>query len=212
MSKLPRSHERDWARLLEEVTESDRPLTREQMSLWEQGLLDGEANAWGRDYVMAMRAALEQREAGRLLAMLDAGLPIPRILLPVLADILRTAQHGNVSGRGSKLTAGDEANIRFLFDVMTEHDRKSPASARRWLLKSFREKLKDPKLSISTLNRALRSTRPSSLRFALLPTRATSSKPSDWKIRSAGSEEAPVRSDPDLVVQASLDYSNDAGS
>jgi len=211
VSRLPQSPERDWAKLLEEVTENDRSLTREQMSLWEQGLHDGEADAWGRDYATAMQLALEQREAGRLLKMLDAGLPIPRILLPVLADILRTAHHGNVSGRASKLTPGDEASIRFLFDVMTERDRKSPANARRWLLKSFREKLKDPNLSISTLNRALRSTRPSSLRFALLPTRTTSSKASGWRIHSARSEE--VRSDQDSVVQPSLDYSsNNPGS
>jgi hypothetical protein len=213
VSKLPQFPERDWANLLDEVTENDRLSAREQMSLWEQGLLDGEADAWGRDYVTAMQAALEQREAGRLLKMLDAGLPIPRILLPVLADILRTVHHGNVSGRASKLTPGDEASIRFLFDVMTERDRKSPANARRWLLKSFREKLKDPNLSISTLNRALRSTRPSSLRFALLPTRTTSSKPPGWKIQSAGHEEVADRSDQDRVVQASLDYSsNKSGS
>ena len=94
VSRLPKFPERDWANLLDEVTENDRLSAREQMSLWEQGLLDGEANAWGRDYVTAMQAALEQRDAGRLLAMLDAGLPIPRFSSqswPIFFGLLTTA-------------------------------------------------------------------------------------------------------------------------
>lgn len=164
----PRADERDWVKLLDQVVADGRPLNRDQLSLWERGLLDGEVDAWDRDYATAMQAALEQRDAGRLLKMLDAGLPVPRTLLPVLADVLRSAaHHGNVSGRPGKLTEADEANMRFLFDVMTEHQRQRPAHVRRWLLNSFREKLKDPTLSMSTLNRALRRTRPSSVRFVL---------------------------------------------
>ena len=212
-SSLPDAPDRDWADLLGKVIESERALTREQLSLWEQGLHEGEANAWGRDYVTAMQAALERRDTGRLLRMLDAGLPVPRILLPVLADVVRSVQQGHAGGRASKLTAFDEGNIRFLFDVMTERDRKSPANVRRWLLRSFREKLKDSRLSISTLNRALRRTgRPSPARFVMLPAQPRSSKSPDRMGSSAGREESGVGFDEDPDVQASLDYgSNDAG-
>lgn len=210
MSKFtsPRVPERDWAKLLDKVTENDRPLTQGQLSLWEQGLLDGKANATGRDYVTAMQAALEQREAGTLLKMLDAGLPVPRILLPVLADVFRSAHHGTVSGRASKLTAIDDGNIRFLFDVMTEHHRGKPANVRRWLLKSFREKLRDPNLSIATLNRALRRTRqPSPARFVMLPALPRSSKSPDRRILGVGDEAVAVRAVRDSAEQALLDYS-----
>lgn len=209
MSQFPstRAPERDWAKLLETVTESDFPLTQQQLSLWEQGLLDGETDVTGRDYVTAMQAALEQREAGTLLKMLDAGLPVPRILLPVLADVIRSAHHGTAGGRASKLTAIDDGNIRFLFDVMTEHHRGKPANVRRWLLKSFREKLRDPNLSIATLNRALRRTgQPSPARFVMLPALPRSSKSPERRISGVGDEAVAVRSVRDSADQALLDY------
>src|SRR5690606_39193290 len=79
----------DWAALLAEVRDLDAPLTDEQKRLWQLGQYDGEANAWGADYVAALQAAIEGRKPGRLLDLLECEVPIPPMLLPALAAAMR---------------------------------------------------------------------------------------------------------------------------
>lgn len=117
----PRAKSRDWSALLAEARANDRQLNAEELELWRRGVIDGEAHAWGPDYVDALQTALDKRNPVPLLTMLDAGLPLPRALVPVIGDVLRAATHGTVRGAPSKLTAANDASIRWYHDKMRKY-------------------------------------------------------------------------------------------
>lgn len=109
MSKTPRK--RDWPALLEKAREADRQLTAEELDLWRRGILDGTANGWHVDLVHALQRAIEGRDRFPLLLWLDAGMPIPGFLSPLLADALRP-----IDGAPTKLTALHDLTIREHYD------------------------------------------------------------------------------------------------
>jgi hypothetical protein len=140
----------DWAALLGRLENPDRNAGEEPTALWQPGLFDGEAGWQAREYIHTLRRALEGRDRAPLLRMLDAGVPIPQLLVPVLADALRSAAAGPTRcARNSKLTAGDEGRIRWLFDMWTASGNQKPPSVRRALARQFG-------VSLATINRAVR--------------------------------------------------------
>ena len=110
----------DWAALLAEVRDLDAPLTDEQKRLWQLGQYDGEANAWGADYVAALQAAIEGRKPGRLLDLLECEVPIPPMLLPALAAAMRMLLDRSVRGRPARFTVQHDEAIRVEFDLRTQ--------------------------------------------------------------------------------------------
>jgi hypothetical protein len=110
---------RDWPALLQAVREADAAVSPQARALWLRGQGPDPAPGWGPDYLRACQDALEQRKPERLLAMLDAQLPVPPLLLPVVAEVIRDARQGRSNGRASKLTHAEDLLIREIFDRMT---------------------------------------------------------------------------------------------
>lgn len=124
----------DWPALLAKAEQADRQLSPEELELWQRGVIDGSASGWHVDIVHAAQQALEGREPADLLALLDAGFPLPAWLTPVLADIIRSAHHGSVAGRPSAFTAHQDKMNREMLEHMTHRDMgMSEAQAIKWL-------------------------------------------------------------------------------
>ena len=107
----------DWEHLVRLAMEADRPLTDEEQALWQRGLVDGNSRMWNVDYVHAAQEALEQRRPERLTAMLEAEVPVPTFLLPVIAAVIRA----RMPGKEPRFTLVEHNQIRELFDRMVEH-------------------------------------------------------------------------------------------
>lgn len=101
----------DWSNLFKLAEAADQPLTTEELSLWQRGLIDGNARMWNVEYVHAAQAALTQRQPAQLLAMLTAEIPAPPFLLPAIAAVIE-AQTKKQGGRSPKLTQGQRKHIR----------------------------------------------------------------------------------------------------
>ena len=148
-STSPRAVARDWAALLAQANEADRQLTAEELALWQRGILDGSANGWHIDLVHALQRAIEGRDHAPLIRWLDAGMPIPGFLAPIIADALRAMAQGTIAGRPRQLTAQDDAAIRWYFDKMTGGTLQTDA-------KTVRTKLAETfGVSTDTIRRAL---------------------------------------------------------
>lgn len=68
------------------------------------------------EYVQALQKALEGRDVVPLLTLLDAGHAVPGAIAPIVAAVLRTKYLPAKSGNSVKLTARDDASIRWWFD------------------------------------------------------------------------------------------------
>jgi hypothetical protein len=100
-----------------------------------------------------MQKALEQRDSGDLLGLLDAGIPLPEALLPALAEVLRDLKYGYATGRGSKLTALDDESILRTYNRLRKY---------RTALKvgEVHQYLADVKgVSVDTIKRSLKRTK-----------------------------------------------------
>jgi hypothetical protein len=117
----------NWAALLSDVRAEDE----EARSLFPNGKWRDTSH--GVDYVDALQEALEAREFGRLMAMLDAGCPIPDCLLPMVAEVIRDIRHGRSTGRPKKLTALADESIREGFDLAVKHAGLTREKACGWL-------------------------------------------------------------------------------
>ncbi len=125
-SSSPRTAAPDWPALQAKAIEADRPFDDERLDLWRRGIIDGTANGWHVDLVHALQRAIEARDHAPLIAWLDAGMPVPGFLSPVLAEALRMLAQGTTHGRPRQLTAFDDAQIRWYFDKMTGGTMKRP--------------------------------------------------------------------------------------
>lgn len=145
-----RSHRIPWGELLEQARAADRPLTDEELQLWERGVVDGSANFYAEAYVLAMQEALEQRQPERLLGMLESALPLPPFLLPALAAVLRSEILRDIHGQASVLDAADEQAIREHYGRLITYHGMSGRQAKAELAKSLG-------VSYSTVERALQA-------------------------------------------------------
>lgn len=105
----------NWSRLLELAEAADQPLTPEELALWKRGIIDGNARAWNVQYVHAASAALTQRQPAQLLAMLNAEIPAPSFLLPIIAAVIE-AQAVKRGGRSPILDPTTRSFIRAEYD------------------------------------------------------------------------------------------------
>lgn len=127
---VPSGEKVDWDHLLQQAKTADRPLSAEELSLWKRGVIDGNARMWNVEYVDACQAALEQRDSSRLLAMLDAEVPAPAFLLPIIAAVIRRQSTGT-GGRPPSLTELAKKNISEVYTkLLALHvDGKDPHAA-----------------------------------------------------------------------------------
>lgn len=151
-SLSPRAPKHDWSALLDQAREADRQLTPEELDLWRRGVLDGCANGWHVDMVHALQRALEARDTGELLAMLDAGIPVAAFLAAVLGDVMRTMAERTAAGRPASFTTAQDQNLRQMFVQLTGHDsRMSDRAAIEWLARAMC-------VSADTVRRSLKRT------------------------------------------------------
>lgn len=137
-SSSPRTAAPNWQALQARAREADRQLTAEELDLWRRGILDGTASGWHVDLVRALQRAIEARDHAPLIAWLDAGMPVPGFLAPVLAEALRMLAQGTTHGRPRQLTAFDDTQIRWYFDRMTGGAmRRAPKQIRAELAERF---------------------------------------------------------------------------
>lgn len=103
-----RNQPRDWANLHAEADASSRAVLRETGFDFDE------------HYVTALQLAIEGRDLSLLLEMLRERRLVPPSLLPILADAIETIKHGrgqdDTRGAGRKLTHGDDAAVRVIYD------------------------------------------------------------------------------------------------
>ena len=126
----------DWPALLEQARHVDR---------------DATASGWNVDLLHALQRAIEGREHAQLLALLDAGLPVPGFMAPLLADAMRAIVRG---GRPKALTAVADTAIRSVFDALVHPDVGMSSADAVKQIAAARE------VSIDVVRRSLKRTEP----------------------------------------------------
>lgn len=135
-----------WAELLALAEELDKPLTNEELSLWERGKLDGNARMWNVEYVHAVQRAIEGHDRELLDAMLRANIPIPDFLLRFLVP--------NPQGRRPpQFTVLEDTINRQMFELAVRFMGMVPKDAKGWLAE-VRE------CHVKTIERSLERTKP----------------------------------------------------
>lgn len=71
-----------------------------------------------QDYLDALERAIRQREYAPLFALLDHSVPVPPVLLPVLADAIRAIRYGS-KARPAEFVSADVASVKFVFELLT---------------------------------------------------------------------------------------------
>jgi hypothetical protein len=161
---------RDWPALLQAVRDDEAAVSPQARALWLQGRGPDPAPGWGADYVQACQEALEQRKPERLLALLDQRVPMPPVLLPIVAEVIRDAKQGRSNGRAAKLTHADDLLMREHFDRFTtvphwiektkEFRPMAPAEAIAALHAMCQRKDATHTISADTIKRSLARTAP----------------------------------------------------
>lgn len=143
----------DWGALRRAIEAIDTPRsTDELVPAWQRGEIP--EPLWAPEYVPRLQQALEQRDHAELLALLEARRLIHPILLPVLADVLRSALSGVWVGRPCKLTETQQATLQRLCSEMCGPGRMTKDQfAQDWAGRLG--------VSPSTIKRALKDTGPS---------------------------------------------------
>jgi len=113
----------DWAALLSEAMAADAPLTKDELMLWQQGLIDGNARMWNVEYVHACERAIHSRDFDQLIAMLEARIPHQAFLLPVLGRVVRLLRDGVGSSRPKALSEYHQSLIRGVWKNWEENDK-----------------------------------------------------------------------------------------
>lgn len=116
----------EWTVLLAKAEELDKPLTDEELSLWKQGLIDGNARMWNVEYVHAVQRAVEGHNRDQLDAMLKAEIPIPAFLLPLLIP-------NHKGQRPARFTVLEDKINREIFDRATSFMNMSTKNAKTWV-------------------------------------------------------------------------------
>ncbi len=143
----------DWAELRKALEAIDtQGSTDELVPAWQRREIP--EPRWAPEYVPRLQQSLEQRDHAELLKLLDAGRLIHPILLPVLADVLRSAISGVWVGRPSKLTETQQATLQSLCAEMCGPGRMTKDQfAQDWAGRLG--------VSASTIKRALKDSGPS---------------------------------------------------
>ena len=143
----------DWPRLLAAVSD-ESGVTPEAQALWLAGRWSDPRPSAGREYLDAMQQALEKRDTGALLAMLDGGMPVPDALLPILAEVIRDLKRGYATGRPKELTALSDETIRQAFDRLRKFDPDTTVGELHLHLAEIM------RVSVDTIKRSLKKTKP----------------------------------------------------
>jgi hypothetical protein len=141
---------RNWSALLKRLRDDEASVTPEAMEIWLRGKWSDPRPRWDVEYLNAMQSALEQRDRGELLKMLDAGVPIiSDALLPLIAEVIRDVLQGRSTGAPIGLTALDDEKVRRLFDWATTHGKMNKTNARYWLSEAMLVSVDSIKRSLS---------------------------------------------------------------
>ena len=146
----------DWKTMHALAVEADRPMTDEELSLWSRGILDGNARMWNVEYVHAVQAALEQRKPDQLFAMLNAAIPAPSFLLPVIAEVIKVQATGK-PGRSPRFTQAAHESTRSIYSRLVKFNYPS-ATAEEAHRRAVEYLARAKNVSTKTIERSLERT------------------------------------------------------